>query len=226
MKQPQTQVLDAAHLSDHNHAKLSLRERKKAEKLQLIKQAARELFFTKGYEATTMREVAAHADVGFGTVSSYTTDKAGLLAMLFVDDLDSLPPLFQTLEPHTSLLDQLVSAFTQLYEFWAINPALSRIVLPQMEFYNSNPYTDIILQRRRQLQRQLTLWLDQWQAQKRIPPELDTQQISLTIFAIYTSALREWVTGDELNLTEGQAKLRYMLAIPARLLESAYDYSE
>jgi AcrR family transcriptional regulator len=197
-----------------------LRERKKAEKLHQIKQSARELFYDKGYEATTMREIAAHADVGFGTISAYATDKAGLLAMLFVDDLEMLPPLFETIDPQKHLLDQLVDAFMKLYNFWSQCPPLSRIVLPQMEFYNTNPYTDIILQRRRQLQRTLTQWLDQWQSQGLLVATLNTEQLSRTFFSIYTSALREWVAQDELDLAEGRNQLRYLLEIPASLIET------
>jgi AcrR family transcriptional regulator len=201
-------------------AKLSLRERKKAEKLHLIKQAARDLFYRKGYEATTMREVAAQADVGFGTISAYATDKAGLLAMLFVDDLEHLPPLFEEIDPSARLLDQLVTSFVKLYEFWATSPDLSRIVLPQMEFYNSNPYTDIILQRRHHLQQALANWLEQWQQQGQISQRIDTQQASLTIFTIYTSALREWITQEELSLEQGRDRLAYLLDPPVSALGS------
>ncbi|MDF3086763.1 TetR family transcriptional regulator, partial [Burkholderia sola] len=43
---------------DEVSANLGLRERNKLEKAFLIRQAARELFLAKGYEATTLREVA------------------------------------------------------------------------------------------------------------------------------------------------------------------------
>ena len=55
------------------------------------------LFIELGYEATTLRQVAEAADVGFGTVFAYAADKAGLLAMVFVERLKALPPLFETL---------------------------------------------------------------------------------------------------------------------------------
>ncbi len=94
----QTSVKKRPVISSHEMAgRPSLRERNKAEKAQLIKEAARQLFSQNGYEATTMRDVAALADVGFGTISAYATDKAGLLAMLFVEDLEHLPPLLKNL---------------------------------------------------------------------------------------------------------------------------------
>lgn len=201
--------------------KPGLRERKKAEKAQLIRDAARQLFLTKGYEATTLREVAALADVGFGTVSAYATDKAGLLAMLYVEELAHLPPLFGEVDPDRGLLDQLVAIFSRLYAFWAKAPALSRIVLPQMEFYNSNPFTEAIMQRREQVQADLASWLGQWQALGRVAAGVDTTQAAMTIFYVYTSALREWITRETLVLEEGERKLAYLLAIPVRAIEAS-----
>jgi AcrR family transcriptional regulator len=200
--------------------KPGLRERKKAEKAQLIRDAARQLFLTKGYEATTLREVAALADVGFGTVSAYATDKAGLLAMLYVEELAHLPPLFGEVDPASGLLDQLVAIFSRLYAFWAKAPALSRIVLPQMEFYNSNPFTEAIMQRRELVQADLASWLGQWQALGRVAAGVDTTQAAMTIFYVYTSALREWITRESLVLEEGERKLAYLLAIPVRAIEA------
>lgn len=216
MKESSTAASPAASKAPE---KLGLRERKKAEKAHLIREAARHLFFTKGYEATTLREVAALADVGFGTVSVYATDKAGLLAMLFVDDLEHLPPLFTRLDANAGLLDQLVDAFMKLYKFWAKSSELSRIVLPQMEFYNSNPFTDAILKRREQLQATLADWLGQWQGQRCISASVDTAQAAATIFAIYTSALRGWITQEPLVLSQGRKRLTYLLAIPVQALD-------
>lgn len=199
-------------------ARPGLRERKKAEKAHLIRAAARQLFLTKGYEATTLREVAALADVGFGTVSAYATDKAGLLAMLYVEELEHLPPLFGALDPKTGMLEQLVDIFMRLYAFWAKAPTLSRIVLPQMEFYNSNPFTEQILQRRQQVQADLATWLGQWQALGHIAPGVDTTQAAMTVFYIYTSALREWIMSEPLALDAGRRQLTYLLAIPVRAI--------
>jgi AcrR family transcriptional regulator len=215
----QTSVKKRALMSgDELVGRPSLRERNKAEKAQLIKEAARQLFTQKGYEATTMREVAALADVGFGTISSYATDKAGLLAMLFVEDLEQLPPLFEEFTEGVSVLDQLVVGFTRLYTFWARSPELSRIVLPQMEFYNSNPFTEQIRRRRQQLQAQLGQWLGQGKTSKHIQQKVDTEQAAATLFAIYTSALRDWIVQQPMELDEGRERLRFLLEIPVNAI--------
>lgn len=75
---------------------LGLRARNRLSKEAAIRKAATRLFLEKGYEATTLREVAEAADVGFGTVFNYANDKAGLLAMVFVNQLRGIPPLGST----------------------------------------------------------------------------------------------------------------------------------
>ena len=79
-----------------------------------------------------MREVARSADVGFGTVSAYASDKAGLAAMLFAEDLEQLPPVFQEADPGRPLLDQVIENFTFTFRLWATKPELARVVLPML----------------------------------------------------------------------------------------------
>ncbi|WP_169732523.1 TetR/AcrR family transcriptional regulator [Derxia gummosa] len=196
-----------------------LRERKKLEKAQLICAAARKLFTTLGYEATTLREVAREADVGFGTVFNYATDKAGLLAMVYVDELQRLPRLFKAPSARRSLVNELADAFLTLYDFWAQNAALARIVLPQMEFYGSNPHTDRILARRELVKAELAAWLDDCRARGRVAEGVDTAQAAATLFAIYTSALREWITSEALDRDEGRKRLAWLLALPLAAIE-------
>ena len=194
-------------------ARPGLRERNKIHKERIIRQAARELFGEKGFERTTLRDVAERADVGFGTVFSYAVDKAGLLAMVFVEALKDLPPLFAHGETG-DLLDDLVSALTGLYEFWAKTPNLSRVMIQQMEFYAGNPHMSIILARRQQTRREIAQWLLSLQRRKRVRDAIDCDEAASTIYAIYTSALREWVAADEWDVTAGIAGLRKLLFLP------------
>src|SRR5689334_13078345 len=61
----------------------TLREKNKREKLARLSQAARELFAVHGFHQTTIRQIAAHAGIGVGTVFLYVKDKEGLLQLLF-----------------------------------------------------------------------------------------------------------------------------------------------
>jgi AcrR family transcriptional regulator len=62
--------------------RVSRRERKKLEARRRIYDAALHLFLEKGFEATTVDEIAERADVGKGTVFNYFPHKTSFLAAL------------------------------------------------------------------------------------------------------------------------------------------------
>ncbi len=66
------------------------REKNKLEKLQRIREAARELFVQKGFDETTTREIAVRAGVGIGTVFIYAENKRDLLFLVANDDLEAV----------------------------------------------------------------------------------------------------------------------------------------
>ena len=101
-----------------------------------------------------MREIARVADVGFGTVSAYASDKAGLAAMLFVEDIDDLEPVFTKIHPGVPLLDQVIDQFALIFRFWANKPDLSRVVLPMLG-NTDGPYIELIMRRRAKIRQSL-----------------------------------------------------------------------
>jgi AcrR family transcriptional regulator len=202
---------------DNSKPKLGLRERNKRRKELLIRQAARALFIERGFEGTTLRDVAEQADVGFGTVFSYAVDKAGLLAMVFVEELEGRPALFAGVRTGR-LLDELVDALEGLYTFWAKTPNISRVMLQQMEFYTGNPHMDVIRVRRQQTCGEIANWLADLQNEGRIRADIHCADAASTVFAVYTSALREWVAADTWDVAEGVGRLRTLLLLPSRAL--------
>lgn len=196
----------------------SLRERRKAEKLSAITKAARELFMTHGFHETPMREVARLADVGFGTVSAYATDKAGLAAMLFVEDLERLELLFSAVDPNTSLLDQIMEYFTATFHFWASKPELSRIVLPKLG-NPSNPYVATILKRRAMLRVSMISWLFQAKQLRRVSADCNIEQAAELLFALYIGSVNEWLSSGLDDVQSGIDRLRYLMEIPVNAFE-------
>src|SRR5687767_14774639 len=69
---------------------LTLRERGKADKRKRIQAAARRLFSTRGFDATSIRQIAERAHVGLATLFLYATDKRDLLFLAGNDDLELL----------------------------------------------------------------------------------------------------------------------------------------
>ena len=60
-------------------------ERNKQDKRDRLIRASRELFSEQGFDATTIRQIAARSGLGVGTVFLYAQDKRGLLFLLFRD---------------------------------------------------------------------------------------------------------------------------------------------
>ncbi len=194
-----------------------LRERRKAEKLTAITRAARELFMTHGFHETPMREVARLADVGFGTVSAYATDKAGLAAMLFVEDLERLEPVFTVVKPDEPLLNQVIDYFSFTFRFWANKPELSRIVLPKLG-NTDNPYVATILKRRAMLRAALISWLFQAKQMRMISANCNIEQAAELLFALYIGSVNEWLRSDLDDVQSGIDRLRYLMEIPIKAL--------
>ena len=196
---------------------IGLRERRKSEKLTAIRRAARHLFATHGFHKTPMREIARVADVGFGTVSAYATDKAGLAAMLFVEDLDKLEPVFVEVRRDVPLLEQVIDQFAVTFRFWASQPDLSRVVLPMLG-NTDNPYIDIVMRRRSKIRESLIKWLTEFQNSKVITTEYDLEQVAELLFALYIACVSEWLAAHEELVETGIARLRYLLEMPVAAL--------
>src|SRR5579863_6832031 len=99
---------------------IGLRAKNKAEKLQRIRKAARALFIKRGYDDTTMRDIARRAKVGFGTLFTYASDKRDLLFLIFNDELDAVvDSAFVRAAQEKVFLDQLVAYFSGFYLFFA-----------------------------------------------------------------------------------------------------------
>ena len=198
---------------------MGLRERRKLEKLDAIKRAARQLFETHGFHMTHISEIARVADVGFGTVAAYASDKAGLAAMLFVDDLAHLPPLFVApIKPDRPLLDQLMDDFAVSFQFWASKPELSRIVLPLVRA-TGGPHIQMLLERRALMLGCLTEWIDRAKELRRMKSDFNSEQAAQLFFSLYIHSMHEWFTAELTDPTMGLGRLRYLLEIPVQRLE-------
>jgi AcrR family transcriptional regulator len=111
-------------------APLSRRERKKQDARRRIYQAAVHLFIEKGFETTTVDEIADRADVAKGTVFNYFPHKTSFLAAL-ADDwtdrvTDALGPVHRWRGTTRGKLERL---FRYLADVGAENPAVSCLAL-------------------------------------------------------------------------------------------------
>jgi AcrR family transcriptional regulator len=108
------------------------REKNKEETRRVIFETAYALFEEKGYEKMTMRELAARAGVGLGTIFKHFKDKPTLLVSVFEHDFHPLVlKVFASL-PEKDLKAQLVYMVRHFYEYYARRPEISRILMKEL----------------------------------------------------------------------------------------------
>jgi AcrR family transcriptional regulator len=83
---------------------------------QRLLAAARRLFVTRGYEAATIRDIAAEADLSTGAVFANFTDKADLFNAVIVDDSERLFEKMAQANDTGAVVDSLVSLLSIGYE--------------------------------------------------------------------------------------------------------------
>jgi AcrR family transcriptional regulator len=186
----------------------SLRERNKARKLQKISRAARLLFIRRGYDATTLRQIAAKADVGLGTLFSYATDKRDLLFLIINDDIEAMNArAFAEAPREAPLLERLIGIFRHFFEFFGQQPNLSRIILKELTFYAAGPQAQRFQRGRTQVLARLAEVVAEAQRAGEISSTEDPREIADTIFSIYAAAIRQWLGSAEPDLEPGLAAL-------------------
>jgi AcrR family transcriptional regulator len=113
---------------------INRRARRKEETLRRIEEAGWTLFTTRGYEATSTREIAEAADIAAGTFFNYFPEKRSLLIHLMQQRIDAAARrAFDTLTSSTLELE-LTQIFSALTESYAKERRLSRIFIKELLF--------------------------------------------------------------------------------------------
>lgn len=188
---------------------LGLREQNKLEKLQRIKSAAKELFTELGYDAATTRDIAKRARVGLGTLFNYADDKRDLIFLIYVDHLNEIQQQgTQAVNYRKPLLDQLVTFFSFLYEDFAGNPTLSRILLRELTFYRHGKLSVQFNKNRLLVVETVRQLVAGAQERGQVRSRESSSAIALGLFFIYAGAVRLWISEDNPDLKAGLAALR------------------
>ena len=193
---------------------LGQRERNKLDKLRRIKDAARELFVAKGFDDTTTREIALRAGVGIGTIFVYAENKRDLLFLIANEELEKVTERAEvSVQASASLMQNLLGVAGLHYAFFARQPALSRLVLREMVFYETGAQAGRFQRTRERL---ITLFghsVEVALAQKAVSSREPPQFVGWTIFAVFQVELRRWLSMDEPDLATGLKALERALKL-------------
>lgn len=201
--------------------KTGLRERNRLDKLSRIKSAARELFNELGYDRATTRAIAARAHVGLGTLFNYADDKRDLVFLIFNEELDRITDsAFAAIPPGKPLAEQLASAFMVFYLEFATNPTLSRILLRELTFYSEGRLAGDFQRSKRRTIGLVERLVASAQRDGRIRAGEDPAFIALSIFFLYSGAVRYWIAARRPNPAKGIEQLRRMLETHLRAFDA------
>jgi AcrR family transcriptional regulator len=193
---------------------LGQRERNKIDKLRRIKAAARELFLSKGFDDATTREIASRAGVGIGTIFIYADNKRDLLFLVANDELEKATDAAEKgIRDDASCLQNLLTFFRHHYAFFARQPALSRLMLREMTFYDSGRQAARFQATRERVIRLVERIVQAGLDRGLIKADEEPTRIAWVAFCIYQVELRQWLMTGKLDLEDGMARLQRSLRL-------------
>lgn len=199
-------------MHDSSVISLGQRERNKRDKLLRIKNAAQDLFVSKGYDDTTTREIAVRAGVGMGTVFTYAANKRDLLFLIANEYLEETTAKAERdISPSASLMENLLAIFRNHYEYFAQQPELSRLMLREMLFYDSGQQANRFQTIRERVIALVCQSVQFAQQNKTIATVEDHRLVGWMLFCIYQVEIRIWLSEGNLNLKDGLERLAQLL---------------
>ena len=193
---------------------LSRTERSKREKRERILRAARQLFLSKGFQATTTSEVAELADVAKGTLFFHAKSKEALLVMMFQEQVGrSIERAFSKV-PKVALIDQLTHVFNIMLKDNQRNLGLARIFVKELAFvHGDNKGIDAVMA---SIFGKLNVLIDAAKERGELPTAIDTALLAHNLFALYFTFMLRWLGSGEPTPDRRQPPLRRMLEMHLR----------
>ena len=197
-----------------------LREQNKFEKRQRIRNAARELFSTLGYDAATLRQIAHRAHVGLGTLFNYARDKRDLVFLIFNEELDSLTnEALAAGLAQQSLIEQLMAIFERHYLYFGKDPEMSRILLRELVFYSEGKQAGTFLTIRGRLLAGIEMFVRSAQRKRLIRSTEAPELIARYFFFLFSAEIRWWIANKKPNPAAGLNDLRRLLELQVNGLQ-------
>jgi AcrR family transcriptional regulator len=159
-----------------------VRETKKRETRQAIMQAAMTLFSEKGFEKTSIEELAKAAGIGKGTIYGYFQTKSDILHAFCEDELECLhQELTSNADREIPILQQMVSIY--MSEFMQ-QTAFPRDVDLQKHLANEDNYFKLLFP-----------LLEKAQERGELRKDLDLLHITGHFYGLYLLLVSAWFSG-------------------------------
>ncbi len=194
-------------------------ERNKRDKRERLIRAARELFRTKGFEATTTSEIAARAEVAKGTLFFHAKSKEALLVMMFQEEVgDAIERAFEKV-PDAPFIDQIMHVFEIMLRQNERDLGLARVFVKELAFVRGERHgIDLVMEG---LFDKLRGLIERAKDRGEIAREVDSSLLSHNLFALYFVFLMLWL-GEDAPEARRRPALRKILELQlSGVLDSA-----
>lgn len=168
------------------------RARAQEAKRARIREAAWSLFTERGFEGTTLDDVARKADVAKGTVLLYASDKEDLLVLAVHGGVEQVVEQALATLPSVPVVERWMHVFSALFAFYAPHPALARrvlSVLPVAHGKNGRSFSQYSLGFLQRLARDFERTIGESSS------DVSSMTVASTAFASYLFALQAWASG-------------------------------
>jgi AcrR family transcriptional regulator len=175
------------------------REQKKRQTRAAILDAALHLFSKKGYENTSIDELALAAGIGKGTVYTYFKSKSEIFLAFCEEQLDFVSrELAEKSDPRSPLLSQLLTLFMGEFQFVSRNKEFGRILMREMVFPK-----DLTVERSRELDNKyidiLVPMFREAQEKGELRTDLELILVTGHFYALYIMTVSGWYMGRLLS---------------------------
>lgn len=188
-----------------------IREAKKRATRQAIIAAAVRLFAEKGFEKTSIDQIARAAGIGKGTIYGYFRAKEEIFLAFCEDEIDyAFAALAEKNDSEATVLEQLLTLFTSQFHFVTRNQEFGRLLMREMAFPRAAGRAQS-----RELNSRYVLGVGEILERARRRGEIGGRFDPLTaighLYAQYLLILSSWYSGYLQNEAEMVAVLRVLL---------------
>lgn len=186
-----------------------VREQKKQQTRRAIEEAAVDLFSCKGFDATSMEDIAMTAGVGKATIYGYFSAKDDIFLHYCDDRLVSAFNQFK--EQHSeeiSFVEYLIAFFMIKFGFITENHEFGRLLLREMLF--PREATDKAREHNQRYFEILEGVFSIAEERGEIAPQQDHFMLSGHFFSLYVGLLAGWYSGYFISLDEVEKSMRIL----------------
>ncbi|MDY0268853.1 TetR/AcrR family transcriptional regulator [Trichloromonas sp.] len=188
-----------------------IREAKKQATRQAIIEAAVRLFAEKGFEKTSIEQIARAAGIGKGTIYGYFRAKEEIFLAFCEDEIDyAFAALAEKNDPEAPVLEQLLTLFISQFRFVTRNQEFGRLLMREMALPRSTGRAQS-----RELNGRYVRGVGEILERARGRGELSGCFDPLTaighLYALHLLMLSSWYSGYLQNEAEVTAMLRVLL---------------